>query len=860
MLRNLGSANSNGSGHGGGHDSLEATEAPPRRSDGDFERIAATSPDVIFILDMNDDRLAYCNQRISEVLGWTVDEFKSWHLRDHQNFIHPEDHVAFSNWIEAATNASGDEVFEAQYRIRHADGGWRWMRVRVAAFQRDAAGGVIQLIGTATDTTEQMAMQEALQRQTSILQLILSSMTEGVIVCDAEGELLLVNPSAEHILKLNEPLTRLSQVREVHTHEYGIASRLRVWHQHPLSRALDGQTVSNYELSLYDRTRGLSVTLNHSSAPLRDADGNVIGAVDVFRDVTDSHRAIQELQRAEEHFRLLVEGTVDYAIFMLDRAGQVVSWNPGAERILGFRKEEILGRSFSAFFTAEDEARGEPTRKLLQAIADGRAEEDSWRVRKDGQRFWCTGVLGALHDASGKVKGFVEIMRDNTERRLAEQNVFFLANHDPLTGLANRARFLEKLHEALLNADRDNSGCALVLLDLDRFKSVNDLLGHDAGDQLLKSVAQRLQKCVRETDTVARLGGDEFVVILTRIKSQEAVELIAENILRELGKPYTLNHQVVSGGASLGIAFYPSDGNEVSDLLQKADLAMYRAKANGRNRYRIFSPGMLNEAQQRQQQEACLRAALSRGGFELVFQPQIALDSMEVIAAEALLRSSDPMLQAIPARDLIRLADDCGLIIALDEWVFDAACRQWAAWSQAGLGELRVTINVPPSHLLMPGFVELLQDALRRHRVPPTQIELEITEAALVTASESQSEVMDALKALGVMICVDDFGTGVSTLSYLKRFPVDALKLDTALIRNLPDDREDAAIVSAVVKLAGDLQIRVIAEGVESFEQLTCLKSMPCDAVQGFLFSEPISADQFEQLLHKRKHEGRFFH
>ncbi len=831
-----------------------------RRTDSEFERIAATSPDVIFIMDKAADRLVYCNERISEVLGWTVEEFKAWHLCKHQNFIHPDDHAEFAAWITAALNATGDEVFQCQHRIRHASGGWRWMRVRVAAFRRGDDGCPTQLIGTASDMTEQVFAQEALKRQTGILRLILDSMTEGVIVCDADGDILLVNPSAERMLKLKEPLTRLAQVKAAHTHEQGARSSLRVWHQHPLVCALNGESVSNYELSLYDRDRSLSITLNHSAAPLVEGSGEIVGAVDVFRDVTDDHRAVQELQRAEEHFRLLVEGTTDYAIFMLDRDGQVVSWNPGAERILGFRTDEILGHNFSTFFPMEDQVRGEPMRKLHQATTDGRSEEDCWRVRKDGQRFWCTGVLGALHDATGKVKGFVEIMRDNTERRLAEQNAFFLANHDPLTGLENRARFLEKLHEALLNADRDSSGCALLLLDLDRFKSVNDSLGHHAGDHLLKTVSQRLLKCVRETDTVARLGGDEFVVILTRIKSREAVELIAENILRELGKPCQIGGQTINSGASVGIVFYPGDGNEVGDLLQKADLAMYRAKATGKNRYRVFSTGMLSEAHERQQQEERLRVALSNGDFELLYQPQISLRTMQVTAAEALLRVRDPMLQQLPVRRLVELADECGLIGALDEWVLDTACAQLAKWLKDGMADFRISINVPSSHLLMPGFVGMLNDAIQRHAVPPSQIELEINEAALVTASESDSEVMDALKTLGVMICVDDFGAGVSTLSYLKQFPVDTLKLDPALIRDLPGDREDGAIVSAVIKLAGDLQIRVMAEGVESLEQLGFLRNTPCDFVQGFLFSEPMRPDKFEQFLQKRKQEGRFFH
>lgn len=827
---------------------------------GDFERIAATSPDIIFILDAPADRIIYCNARISEVLGWTIEEFESRHIRNERHFIHPDDHPAFSAWLGEALAAKGDEVYQNQHRVRHANGSWRWLRVRVAAFQRDDDGQVTQLIGTATDITEQVITQEALRRQTTILQLILNSMTEGVIVCDAEGELLLVNRSAEHLLKLGAPLTRLSQIKAIHTSEHSLRSGMRVWHQHPLARSLAGETVTDYELSLYDRKRALSVTLNHSAAPLRDTDGGIVGAVDVFRDVTDTHRARQELQRAEEHFRLLVEGTTDYAIFMLDQHGAVVSWNPGAERILGFRKDEIIGRNFATFFTSEDQARGEPMRKLRQATTDGRSEDDSWRVRKDGERFWCTGVLGALHDPAGKVKGFVEIMRDNTERRLAEQNVFYLANHDPLTGLANRARFLERLHESLLNADRDGSGCAVLLLDLDRFKSINDTLGHHAGDLLLKQVAQRLLTCVRETDTVARLGGDEFVLILTRLKALGAAELIAENIIRALAEPFDILGQRLRSGASIGIVMYPNDGSEAGELLQKADLAMYRAKSTGRNRYRVFSPGMLSEALARQLQEEQLRAAIAQQQFELAFQPQIDLQTMEIVGAEALLRCSNPSMQAQSARQLVSLAEETGVANSLGEWVLDTACRQLSDWRGRNMPELKVAVNISPVQLMDPGFVGLVRDMIERHHVPASLLELELTEGALAAASAAGSDVMDALKALGVSLSIDDFGTGMSTLSYLKQYPVDMLKVDATLVRNLPRDHEDAAIVSAIIKLAGDLRIKVIAEGVETFEQLNFLRGTSCHHVQGFLFSEALRPDKFEQLLQHRKQQGQFFH
>lgn len=611
------------------------------------------------------------------------------------------------------------------------------------------------------------------------------------------------------------------------------------------------------------------MTLNHASAPLLDDAGRVVGAVDVFRDSTEKHRTFHELKRTEEQFRLLVEGTTDYAIFMLDKNGLVVSWNPGAERILGFSKSEIIGIHLSVFFTSEDQEKDAPERKLRQASQEGRVEEDGWRVRKDGHRFWCTGVTGVLRDADGSLKGFVAILRDNTERRLVDQNNFFLANHDALTGLPNRARFLERLREALVNADRDRTRAAVLLLDLDRFKLINDTLGHHTGDQFLKLVSKRLTQCVRETDTVARLGGDEFVLILTRLKSLSSTELIAENILHELSKPYAIDNHEINSGASIGIAFYPQDGGDSGELLQKADLAMYRAKATGRGRYRVFAPGMLTEIQQRRQQEEQVRSAIAQGEFDLVYQPQINLETLQITGVEALLRCRNSHLMGLSTAQIITLAEEMGLIVSLGAWVLDSACRQLARWRSVDasvasglpeLSELKVAVNIAPAQLLADNFIDSLKNTLHQYGLPATALEIEITEASLVSAITSESRVVDELKSLGVSVSIDDFGAGMSSLSYLKQFPVDVLKLDPGLISNLPRDQEDAAIVSAIIRLASDLRIKVVAEGVENFYQLGFLRSTPCQCVQGFLFSEAVRPDKFLQLLQNRKSRGRSVH
>jgi diguanylate cyclase (GGDEF)-like protein/PAS domain S-box-containing protein len=834
-----------------------------------LDEIAKNSPDIFFVYDRHTTRFIYCNSRVIDLLGYSRDEFQSMRMDVPSVFIHPEDQPAFQIYLEQIFKSASGNLTEFMGRCRQKSGQWLWMKIAMSVFDLDENENPVRLMGRATDVSAEVAAKESLLRRVQLLELIIDSMSEGVIVCDTNGDLLVVNQSARQMLKIDSTSSSLSQIHAAYDNHHDSESIAPFWHHHPLLRALAGEKVQDQDLSLFDRRHNLSLTLNHAAAPLVDKRGQIIGAIDVFRDSTEKHRTFYELKRTEEQFRLLVEGTTDYAIFMLDHDGLVVSWNPGAERILGFGKSEVIGQHLSVFFTSEDQAKGEPERKLRQASQQGRAEEDGWRVRRDDHRFWCTGVTGALRDTDGKLKGFVVILRDNTERRLADQNNFFLANHDALTGLPNRARFLERLHEALINADRDRTRVAVLLLDLDRFKAINDTLGHHTGDQFLKLVSKRLTQCVRETDTVARLGGDEFVLILTRLKSLSAAELIAENVIHELSKPYTIDNHEINSGASVGIAFYPQDGRDSGELLQKADLAMYRAKATGRGRYRVFAPGMLTEVQQRRQQEEQLRSAIARGEFDLVYQPQIDLETLQITGVEALLRCRNSQLMVLSTGQIISLAEEMGLICSVGAWVLDSACSQLAHWrflaaSETSkipeLSELRVSVNIAPAQLLADTFIDSLKRTLDQYGLPATTLEIEITEACLVSAITSESHVIDELKSLGVSVSIDDFGAGMSSLSYLKQFPVDVLKLEPGLISNLPRDQEDAAIVSAIIRLASDLHIKVVAEGVENFDQLGFLRSTPCHRVQGFLFSEAVRPDKFIQLLQNRKSGGRIIH
>lgn len=571
-----------------------------------------------------------------------------------------------------------------------------------------------------------------------------------------------------------------------------------------------------------------------------------------LREVAERTHRLQierALQQTETHFRLLVDALQEYAVVTLDTDGIIKTWNHAATSIFGYHEEEVAGQSFELLYTREDRLAGIPQSHLEMALRDGSWNDDRWLWRKDGARFFASGAITAIRDESGVLLGFSNILRDNTERRIDQENTFFLANHDPLTGLANRSNFQERLREALAAVDRDGNQVAVLLLDLDRFKSINDILGHHVGDLLLIEAANRLTDCIRETDTVARLGGDEFVVIQTRVQDLRSVEILAEKINRKIAAPFTLDGNTIRTSSSIGIAIYPDHGRDPGVLLQHADIAMYRTKSAGRNGYRIFSKGMFVEAQLRKNHEDNLRHAIEHQEFELYFQPQIRLDTYELCGAEVLLRARNAVLEKISTDRLIAIAEETGLINPLGEWVLDNACRQVKSWQDMGLPRFKLAVNFSPKQFMAPSFLDATRQVLQNSGLESHYLELEVTEGLLMDANEANTGLMDTIKQLGVQISVDDFGTGFSALSYLKHFPIDVIKLDESLIRNLPHHRHDRAIVTAVIGLARNLNVQVVAEGVETIEQLAYLKAHDCPIAQGFLFGQPMTAQAFEKRL-----------
>ncbi|MGY6586882.1 MAG: EAL domain-containing protein [Wenzhouxiangella sp.] len=435
------------------------------------------------------------------------------------------------------------------------------------------------------------------------------------------------------------------------------------------------------------------------------------------------------------------------------------------------------------------------------------------------------------------------------ERLRAEARIEFLAHHDQVTGLPNRVLLRDRLQQALAQAQRLNKLAALLFLDLDRFKSVNDSLGHQVGDALLKTVAQRLQQCVRHVDTVSRQGGDEFLVILTNVDSVGDVGRITEKILDQIGQPFEIDGRTILTSFSIGISIYPNDGDNFSSLIQHADTALYHAKQAGRNTYRFFTDAMNVKVRERVQMEDALRRALSGQQFHLHYQPQIDLTTRRVDGLEALLRWDGDGAEPISPDRFIPIAEASGLIIPIGQWVLDEVCRQIRVWLDAGLPAIRIAINLSALQFQRGNLVETVQAALDKHRVAPEWLELELTESILIQDEDNVLATVRALKELGVTLTIDDFGTGYSSLAYLKRFAVDKLKIDKSFIRDLDSDTDDATIVQAIIQMGRSLKLRIVAEGVETEQQLAFLGEHGCDQVQGYYFARPLPASECERWL-----------
>ena len=570
------------------------------------------------------------------------------------------------------------------------------------------------------------------------------------------------------------------------------------------------------------------------------------------------------IERKNEEEALFVErdragvmlDSIGDAVLSMDVSGNVTFLNPVAEAMTGWPRGEAMGRPLAQVLQIIDEDSRKPSRNPMeQAVQENKTiwmKSNRILIRRDGFEAAIEDSAAPIHDRGGNVTGAVMVFHDVSAERAMSLQLSHLAEHDFLTGLPNRLLLNDRLTQAISLSRRHSSQLAVLFLDLDRFKNINDSLGHDIGDQLLQSVASRLASCVRRSDTVSRQGGDEFVVLLSELNDAQDAAITAIKILDAVTLPHDIGPHSIQMSASIGVSIYPEDGGTADVLTRNADAAMYEAKDNGRNNFQFFKQVMNIRAMERQFFESGLRRALERREFLLHYQPIIKLETGEVTGVEALVRWTHPERGLIPPAQFVPIAEDCGLILPIGRWVLREACRQARAWMDDGLRPIPISVNTSALEFRAANFLEDVHTILRDTRLDPHCLELEITESVLMKHAESTANVLQALKTIGVQLVVDDFGTGYSSLSHLNRFPIDALKIDQSFVHDICSNPDQATIVSAVISMGKSLKKRVIAEGIETKEQLESLRAWGCEEGQGYFFNRPMVADEFARYFKGR--------
>ena len=578
----------------------------------------------------------------------------------------------------------------------------------------------------------------------------------------------------------------------------------------------------------------------------------------------ENRRIAGQLESSERKYRYLVDSSPDI-IYTLDHEGRFTFVNDRAQQLLSFSRDELLGKHYSVLIHDEDvkranyvfnEARGDHRRsrnvelRLKSRHADGEARSFTHELMRIPFSTNEKPKDGGL--SSRELFGTYGIARDITDRKKADELITYQAYHDILTDLPNRVLFKDRLGLAVLQAKRNDSCLALLFIDLDRFKLVNDTLGHGIGDQLLQQTALRLKACLRSGDTLARLGGDEFTAVLPELNDRQDAVVIAEKFLECLRLPFQLAGQSLHISASIGIAIYPGDGESLDELIRNSDIAMYHTKAEGKNGHSFFDHSMLDASYKKIALEHSLRRALDLGELEMYYQPQVDVKTRKIIGAEALMRWNHPQRGLLSAGEFLPFSEENGLIIPISDWMLEAICLDLLDWNAVGGDCMRLSLNLSPQYLDRGDFFDKLKNALGRHHIAPTQIEVEVTENICIRNPQIAIEQLDKLCLLGVSVAIDDFGTGYSSLSYLHRFPIHTIKIDRSFVMKIQDDSSQFPVVLAIISIAKGLGLNLVAEGVETPAQERYLENSGCTTMQGFLYHQPLSQKRLVELLREQ--------
>ena len=814
----------------------------------DMKQIAATpdesfladllkaSEHILYRIDLVRGGYDYVSPIAQEVLGVGLEVLHQRGLEVLLDALFdPAERIRFTRHIvDLCRKSPGQSIRTClEYRLRNASGEECWHQNSMTLVS-SAEGKPLLASGISVDVTVRRRSELALRDTTHRYSVLFEGALDAIIVADAEtGCIVDANVAAELLLK--RPHEEMIGV-----HYSAFRDEARAFFEQYVLGVREG--VEETEVINADGER---ISVEVSTNTIEAANGQKLIQC-VIRDISRRKRDEMELKRAA-----LVFETSQELILLTDADRRIISVNKVFEEMTGYTPDEVIGQNprllSSGRHTPEFYA------AMWQAIdTQGKWQGEVWNRRKSGDVFpvWLT--ISAYRDAHGKVLNYVGVSSDISERVAAQERIRQLAYFDSLTNLPNRRLLQDRAEQALASAEREGKQLALLFVDLDHFKTINDSLGHSMGDRVLAEVAHRLQGCVRRMDTVARLGGDEFVVLLTDVTIEGATE-VARKLIYRVAKPYQIDNHELGVTPSLGISVFPQDGRDFESLLKHADTAMYRAKESGRNGYQFFASEMNVAALERLMLENSLRQGIERGEFVLHYQPQIDLASGRIVGAEALVRWRHPQLGLVPPGKFIPVAEVSGLIVMIGDWVLREACRQSRAWQEAGLPAIGIAVNISAVQFRSGRIEDNVAAVLADTGLAPNLLELELTEGIVMAGADATVETLQRISDMGVKLAIDDFGTGYSSLSYLKRFPIDRLKIDQSFVRDIVTDADDWAISSAIISMGHSLRLRVIAEGVEHIEQLEMLRRQGCDEVQGYYFSVPLPADDFAALLQQQK-------
>jgi diguanylate cyclase (GGDEF)-like protein/PAS domain S-box-containing protein len=782
-----------------------------------------------------DGRWLRVNRQMCDMLGYTREELLATTFRA---VTYPEDLEKDDALLQEALNGERS-AYMMEKRYVRKDASLTWAHLAVSLL-RDQAGHPKYFISVVSDLNAQKAVAAELEQSRARIKAIFDSLNEAVFVFEATGRLVEATPTGlrmfgyRDLKEVNASLGKITSLFDTYT----LDGRALAPDQWPVFRVMRGETITNIELELRRRDNGRRWFASFSGTHTAGLHEAAQLCVLTVRNVTKRHFAETALRVSEQRFRTAFDNIPD-VVAIYDSEFRIRYVNHALTRLTQRPASSYIGRRDTDIAAPGLVALWRPLLHMARTTSSVQTSDLEYPSAK-GTRYVIATTVPMLN-AAGAVEEVMCIFHDFTERKLAEDKARQAALHDPLTHLPNRALLFEYAPHVLGGARRMRESVAFMFVDLDRFKPINDIHGHETGDEVLRQVAQRFVDNVREEDMVFRLGGDEFLILLPRIKDVSVASELALHVLDMLNQPYRVGHLELTLSASLGISLYPSDGKEIDALINHADAAMYHAKQLGRNGYQFYSPEMSEQTQGQSVIEQQLRQAIAHNEFRLFYQPVVDMVSGEVMSLEALIRW--PGKSAGPSR-FVPIAEASGLIGPVGEWVFSEACRQHLRWRSEGLPDVPIAVNVSSVQFKRKGLVDYLVRTLAAYGLDSTAIEVELTETALMDDIEHAVKVLGALKDLGIRISLDDFGTGYSSLSYLSRLPLDKIKIDQSFVQQIETDTAGRAITDAIIALGRTLGLEIVAEGIESEQALTYLRNQGCHQAQGFYLCEPLSGDE----------------